>query len=216
MGGYKKTKIVFLGAPGAGKGTTARIVSAETGIPHISTGDLFREQISKKTKLGVLADSYIKDGNFVPDDITLKIVLERLSQPDCKKGYILDGFPRNIAQANEFEKTDFKIDLVLNLNVSEERLIERLSHRLTCKQCPETFNLLTIKPKKERVCDKCGGELYQRVDDRPKVIHYRLKVYYDQTEPLINHYKDKGLIKDVNADRPKKTIVKDVLELMKE
>ncbi len=206
--------LIFLGPPGAGKGTYASRVAAKLGIAHISTGDIFRENIKKQTELGKLAEQYINKGELVPDEITIKMTLERLRQPDCEKGFILDGFPRTIAQAEGLEKAGIKIDLVLNFLVPEQVLIERMSGRRTCKKCGAIYHIINLKPKQEGICDKCGGELIQREDEKPKVIKERLKVYAKKTAPLIEFYEQRGLIKNLDGNRPIDVVVDEIINLI--
>jgi adenylate kinase len=191
--------ILFLGAPGVGKGTCISKIKEIFNLVHISTGDIFRENIKNKTELGIKAKNFIDQGKLVPDSVTIDMTKNRLQKDDAKKGYILDGFPRTITQAdalNEFTK----INVVINMDVKEEEIIMRLSNRRLCKSCNSIFNLMTIKPKKENICDKCGGELYQRDDDKEDAIKQRLQVYENQTQPLINYYKEKGLLQVVDAN----------------
>ena len=189
---------VFLGPPGAGKGSLAVKVAEDYKIPHISTGDIFRANIKAQTPLGVKVKAIIDSGSLVSDDLTCELVKDRLSQPDCKNGYILDGFPRTIPQAEMLDGlvADLK---VVNFQIADEIVIGRLSTRRVCKACGANFNVLTLPPKVEGVCDKCGGELYQRDDDRQESIMHRMDVYREQTEPLINFYKNKGKITDLDA-----------------
>jgi adenylate kinase len=192
-------KIVFLGPPGAGKGTYASRLTPILKLPHISSGDIVRDEIKAQTQLGNLMKEYSAKGKLGPDEIMIKILAKRLRKPDCEKGCILDGFPRTIKQAEALEKI-VKIDLVINLNVPDDIIIKRLSNRLTCKKCGTIYNKLTLKPKKDNICDECGGELYQREDDKPKVIQERLNVYRKKTEPLIEYYKKKHLLKNVSCN----------------
>jgi len=192
-------KIIFLGPPGAGKGTYASRLTPILKLPHISSGDMVREEIKAQTELGKLMKEYSDKGKLGPDEIMIKILAKRLRKPDCKKGCILDGFPRTIKQAEALEKIS-EIDLVININVPDEIIITRLSNRLTCKKCGTIYNKLTLKPKKDNICDQCGGQLYQREDDKPKVIQERLNVYRKKTEPLIEHYKKKNLLKNVSCN----------------
>lgn len=189
---------IFLGPPGAGKGSLAVKVAEEYKIPHISTGDIFRANIKAQTPLGVKVKAIIDSGSLVSDELTFELVKDRLSQDDCKNGYILDGFPRTIPQAEMLEGlvSDIK---VVNFEIQDEIVIKRLSTRRVCKSCGANYNILTLKPKVEGVCDKCDGELYQRDDDKQESILHRMDVYREQTEPLINFYKEKGKITNLDA-----------------
>ena len=189
---------IFLGPPGAGKGSLAVKVAEDYKIPHISTGDIFRANIKAQTPLGVKVKAIIDSGSLVSDELTFELVKDRLAQDDCKNGYILDGFPRTIPQAEMLEGlvSDVK---VVNFEIQDEIVIRRLSTRRVCKACGANFNVLTLPPKVEGVCDKCGGELYQRDDDKQESIMHRMDVYREQTEPLINFYKAKGKITDLDA-----------------
>ena len=189
---------IFLGPPGAGKGSLAVKVAEDYKIPHISTGDIFRANIKAQTPLGVKVKAIIDSGSLVSDELTFELVKDRLAQDDCKNGYILDGFPRTIPQAEMLDGlvADLK---VVNFQIKDEIVIGRLSTRRVCKACGANFNVLTLPPKVEGVCDKCGGELYQRDDDKQESILHRMDVYREQTEPLINYYKNKGKITDLDA-----------------
>lgn len=189
---------VFLGPPGAGKGSLAVKVAADYQIPHISTGDIFRANIKAQTPLGVKVKAIIDSGSLVSDELTFELVKDRLAQDDCKNGYILDGFPRTIPQAEMLDGlvADLK---VVNFQIADEIVIGRLSTRRVCKACGANYNIKTLPPKVEGVCDKCGGELYQRDDDKQESILHRMDVYREQTEPLINYYKGKGKITDLDA-----------------
>jgi adenylate kinase len=190
--------IVLLGPPGIGKGTAAAKLSKKLQIPHIATGDMLRENVAQKTKLGIEAKSYMDKGLLVPDDVVIEMMKERLQKNDCKNGFILDGFPRTINQAEKISKVT-KIDKVINIQASDEIIIDRLSKRRVCKKCGFIYHLVYIKPKKDEICDKCGSELYQRKDDRAEAIKERLKVYRNQTKPLIKYYKEKGILVDVDG-----------------
>ena len=189
---------IFLGPPGAGKGSLAVKVAEDYKIPHISTGDIFRANIKAQTPLGVKVKAIIDSGSLVSDELTFELVKDRLAQDDCKNGYILDGFPRTIPQAEMLEKLVADVKVV-NFEIQDEIVIRRLSTRRVCKACGANFNVLTLPPKVEGVCDKCGGELYQRDDDKQESIMHRMEVYREQTEPLINFYKNKGKITDLDA-----------------
>ena len=175
-----------MGPQGSGKGTQAKIISEELGIVHISTGDLFRGLTKGELKEEV--DSYINSGNLVPDKVTIKILKERISKEDCKKGFILDGFPRNVAQADLLDEIT-KIDKVIEINIRDELAIKRISSRLSCKKCGAVYNLETNPPKKQDICDKCQGELYRRADDNPDAIKKRLETYHNETKPVLKKYK---------------------------
>ncbi len=189
---------IFLGPPGAGKGSLAVKVAEAYKIPHISTGDIFRANIKAQTPLGVKVKAIIDSGSLVSDELTFELVKDRLAQDDCKNGYILDGFPRTIPQAEMLEGLVADVKVV-NFEIADEIVIRRLSTRRVCKACGANFNVLTLPPKVEGVCDKCGGELYQRDDDKQESIMHRMDVYREQTEPLINFYKNKGKITDLDA-----------------
>uniref|UniRef100_A0A7C4AIM3 Adenylate kinase n=1 Tax=Thermodesulfovibrio aggregans TaxID=86166 RepID=A0A7C4AIM3_9BACT len=196
-------RLVFLGAPGAGKGTQAKKLVEKYGIPQISTGDLLRAAVAEGTALGKEAKSYMDRGELVPDKVVLGMVKERISQDDCKKGFILDGFPRNVAQAEALDKMlaemNIPLDLALNVDVPFDDLMKRLTGRRTCKVCGQMYNIYYSPPKVEGKCDKCGGELFQRDDDKEETIKKRLDVYRAQTEPLIDYYSKKGILKNVSG-----------------
>ena len=191
---------IFLGPPGAGKGSLAVKVAQDYKIPHISTGDIFRAAIKNQTPLGVKVKAIIDSGSLVSDDITCALVKERLAEADCKNGFILDGFPRTIPQAEALET--FCPDVtVVNFTIADEVVVGRRSTRRVCKKCGENYNIVSVKPKVEGICDKCGGELYQRDDDKPESITHRMEVYREQTEPLIAYYRQKGKLQDIAAEK---------------
>ena len=186
--------LVLIGPPGAGKGTQGEILSKKLGIDTISTGVMLRTAIKEQSEVGKIAQMYINDGKLVPDEVIVNIVKDRLSQPDCQKGFILDGFPRTIAQAKALSATDVKIDKVLSIEVEDEKIVERLSQRRECSKCGAPYNLTFNKPQVDGVCDKCGGALIQRADDTEATIKKRLDVYHNETEPIIEYYKELGLL----------------------
>ncbi|MCK4521845.1 MAG: adenylate kinase [Nanoarchaeota archaeon] len=193
--------IIFLGAPGVGKGTYTSRVKEKYSIPHISTGDIFRGNIKNNTLLGKEAKGYMDKGQLVPDEVTINMVKDRLSQDDVKDGYILDGFPRTIAQAEALKEFS-KVDIAVNFAARDDVIIQRLSGRRICRKCGAIFHVKNIPPKTEGVCDKCGGEIYQRDDDKPEAIKKRLEVYKKQTSPLIDYYKEGGnlIVVDANSE----------------
>jgi adenylate kinase len=192
-------KIILLGSPGVGKGTYAYFIKEKYYLVHISTGDLFREAMKNGTPLGKEAKEYIDRGDLVPDDLTVQILKERIEKPDCKNGFMLDGFPRTIPQAEALDKIT-KIELAINFFASEKIILQRLGGRRICKKCGTIFHLVNKKPKKEDVCDICGGELYQRSDEMPEIIKERLKTYHEKTKPLEDYYKKKGILRGIMAD----------------
>ncbi len=189
---------IFLGPPGAGKGSLAVKVAEDYKIPHISTGDIFRANIKEKTPLGIKVKAIIDSGSLVSDDLTFELVKDRLSKDDCKNGFILDGFPRTIPQADLLSSVCPDV-VVVNFQIKDEAVIKRLSTRRVCKACGANYNVLTLPPKKEGVCDKCGGEIIQRDDDKQESILHRMDVYREQTEPLIKYYTEKGKIQNFDA-----------------
>jgi adenylate kinase len=199
--------IVLLGAPGVGKGTYAEILSKKYKIPHISTGQMFRDAMKEKTELGKKVESFINKGDLVPDNIVIEMVKVRLKERDCEKGFLLDGFPRTIPQAEALEKIR-KIDKVFNFVASEETITERLSGRRTCRKCGAIYHVKNIPPKVEGICDKCGGKLYQREDEKPETIKVRMEEYNRKTKPLIEFYKKRGLLVNIDANYPYEEIEK--------
>ncbi len=187
-------KLILMGAPGAGKGTQGEILEKKLGISTISTGVMLRTAIKEQTEVGKLAEQYINEGKLVPDDVIVKIVKERLAKPDCKKGFILDGFPRTTAQAAALDEAGVKIDKVLLIDVSDDKIIKRLSSRRECSKCGAPYNIIFKKPVKDGICDSCGGELIQRKDDVPETIQNRLNIFHEQTEPIKDFYAEKGIL----------------------
>lgn len=199
-------KIIMLGAPGAGKGTQAKMIAAKYGVPHVSTGDIFRTNIKNGTELGKEAKQYMDKGLLVPDELTVRILLDRVAQEDCADGYVLDGFPRTIPQAevleNALNELGDKIDFAIDVDVPDENIIRRMSGRRACLSCGATYHIEHIPPKKEGVCDTCGSELVLRDDDKPETVKNRLDVYHKQTQPLIDFYTEKGVLKTVDGTLP--------------
>lgn len=190
-------KLILLGAPGAGKGTQADILCKELDIPTISTGNILRAAIKEGTPTGKLAESYMKEGKLVPDDVIIDIIHDRVAADDCKNGYILDGVPRTIAQAEALEKAGIMFDDVISIEISDEVIMERMSGRRVCEHCGASYHLVAVPPKVAGVCDKCGGKLIQRHDDEPETVKARLEVYHKETEPLKDFYAKRGLLKSV-------------------
>lgn len=212
-------KIIMLGAPGAGKGTQAKLIGEKYGIPHISTGDIFRANIKNGTALGMEAKSYMDRGLLVPDELTVKILLDRVAQEDCAGGYVLDGFPRTIPQAEVLDKAlaelNDKIDHAIDVDVPDENIIKRMSGRRACVGCGATYHIEFIKPKTEGICDDCGQELVLRDDDRPETVGKRLDVYHKQTQPLIDFYNKKGILKTVDGTREMDEVFDAIVEILK-
>ncbi|MCF6411834.1 adenylate kinase [Pseudalkalibacillus salsuginis] len=210
--------LVLMGLPGAGKGTQAAEIVDKYGIPHISTGDMFRAAIKEGTELGKKAKSYMDAGNLVPDEVTIGIVDERLSKSDCKKGFLLDGFPRTVAQAEALEKTlsdkNRSIDYVLNIVVDKDKLMERLTGRRICKQCGATYHVVFNPPSEQGVCDKCGGELYQREDDNEETVKTRLEVNIEQSKPLLEFYDQKGYLRNIDGNQDIDQVFNDIDQLL--
>lgn len=196
-------KIIMLGAPGAGKGTQAKKLAAKYGIPHISTGDIFRENIRQETELGKQAKAYMDQGLLVPDELVVNLVVDRLQQKDCEKGYILDGFPRTIPQAQSLdealERNGEKIDFAIDIEVPDENIVKRMSGRRACPDCGATYHIVHMPTKKEGICDSCGAETILRDDDKPETVSKRLLVYHEQTSPLIEYYKAKQILAEMDG-----------------
>ncbi|MEM1509891.1 MAG: adenylate kinase [Thermofilaceae archaeon] len=205
--------LVFIGPPGIGKGTYAAAISQRYGIPHVSTGDILRDEVKKGTELGKRVKEYLDRGALVPDELIIEIVRKRLNQEDCKHGFILDGFPRTIKQAEELDKIT-KIDLVFNFIAPEEVIIDRISGRRICRVCGAIYHVKYIPPKVPGICDKCGGELYQRDDDKPEVVRKRLEVFKAQFEPIINYYRGKRLLVEIDASEQADIVVPKVISVL--
>lgn len=209
--------IILLGPPGAGKGTQARKISENYFLPHISTGDMLRENISNNTPLGLKAKSYMSGGELVPDELLITIMKERLARADCSGGFLLDGFPRTIPQADALQmiltESSRKLDVVLNMDVDDEELIKRLSGRRMCA-CGTSFHIVFNPPEKEGICDACNGKLYQREDDKADAIRNRLVVYKNQTQPLINYYIEKGLLRRIDGSKDISSIFEDIQKVL--
>ena len=210
--------LVLMGLPGAGKGTQAEQIVDQYGIPHISTGDMFRAAMKEGTELGLQAKSFMDQGALVPDEVTIGIVRERLSKDDCKKGFLLDGFPRTVPQAEALEdiltQLDKKIDYVINIDVDHGILMERLTGRRICKGCGATYHLVFNPPTQEGTCDRCGGELYQRADDNAETVQNRLEVNIQQAQPLLDFYETKGYLRNIDGQRDIKVVFADIAELL--
>lgn len=212
--------LLIMGPPGAGKGSQAAKIVSHFNIPHISTGDMFREAMKAETPLGIKAKSYIDAGELVPDDITNGIVKERLMQPDCKDGFLLDGYPRTINQGVVLDEIlhtlGMKIDAVLNIECSEEIIVTRIAGRRICRSCGATYHKTNYPPKVEGICDQCGGELYQRKDDNPETVKNRLAVYYNQTSPLMEYYRTKGNLITLNGNIEVDELFVDVKQILED
>ena len=211
--------IILLGTPGGGKGTQAKKIVEKYGIPHIATGDILREAVAKGTELGKKAKEYMDRGELVPDEIVIGIVRERLKQPDCEKGFLLDGFPRTIKQAEALDEMlkelGKDIDAVIYIDVPEEEIVKRITYRRTCRNCGAVYHLIYAPPKEDNKCDKCGGELYQRDDDKEEVVRQRFKVYMENTAPLIEYYEKKGLLYRVDGTKSINEVFSQVDEILR-
>lgn len=210
--------LVLMGLPGAGKGTQAEKIIAKYGIPHISTGDMFRAAIKEGTPLGKQAKQFMDAGELVPDEVTIGIVRERLAKSDCDDGFLLDGFPRTVPQAEALDAIlqdmNRSIDYVININVERDKLLERLTGRRVCRNCGATYHMVFNRPKQDGICDKCGGELYQREDDNEKTVANRLEVNINQQEPLLQYYEDTGVLQTVDGNRDIDEVFEDVDNLI--
>ncbi|MBP5276007.1 MAG: adenylate kinase [Lachnospiraceae bacterium] len=211
-------KIIMLGAPGAGKGTQAKKIAEKYGLPHVSTGDIFRANIKNGTPLGIEAKKYMDEGKLVPDELTVKILLDRVAQDDCKNGYILDGFPRTIPQAEVLDKAltelNDKIDYAIDVEVPDENIINRMGGRRACLACGATYHVVFNAPKKEGICDACGKELVLRDDDAPETVKKRLDVYHEQTQPLIDFYNKKGILKEVDGTKEMNDVFNAIVSIL--
>jgi adenylate kinase len=208
--------VILLGAPGAGKGTQAEIISEKLGIPTISTGNILREAVKNGTEVGLQAKSYMDAGKLVPDDVIVGIVKERVAQPDCEKGYILDGMPRTIPQAEALVRQNVKIDHVVSLEIADAVIEERMGGRRVCGACGASYHVVANPPKTEGVCDSCGGALTIRKDDAPETVKQRLKVYHDETELLKAFYQNLGILTEVEGNQPIENATKDILAALGE
>ncbi len=212
-------RVILLGPPGAGKGTQAASIAKEVGIPHISTGEMFRASLKEGTPLGLEAKKYMDSGELVPDDVVVGMVRERIQQPDCKEGFLLDGFPRTIVQAQKLGETlendGLNMDLVINLVCNDKTVLSRLTGRRVCRNCGAIYHVENMPSKQSGICDECGGELYQRDDDKADTILNRLEVYRNSTEALIDYYRQKDLLKDVDANAQREKTLNAMLALIK-
>ncbi len=211
-------KIIMLGAPGAGKGTQAKKIADKYSIPHISTGDIFRANIKNGTELGKKAKTYMDQGALVPDELVVDLVVDRVAQDDAKNGYVLDGFPRTIPQAEALDKAleaiSEKVDYAINVEVPDENIINRMSGRRACVACGGTYHIKYIPTKVEGICDACGGELILRDDDKPETVKKRLDVYHEQTQPLIDYYTGKGILKEVDGTQDMEDVFKAITDIL--
>ena len=211
-------KIVMLGAPGAGKGTQAKMIAEKYSIPHISTGDIFRANIKNGTELGKKAKSFIDKGQLVPDELTLDLIMDRFKEDDCKNGYVLDGFPRTIPQAEALDEAlkanGEKVDFAIDIDVPDENIVRRMGGRRACVNCGATYHIVSSPTKVEGKCDKCGEELIVRDDDKPETVLSRLEVYHNQTQPLIDYYNEQGILKSVDGTIDMKDVFNEIVKIL--
>ena len=211
-------KIIMLGAPGAGKGTQAKQIAGKYSIPHISTGDIFRANIKNGTELGKKAKEYMDQGLLVPDELTCDLVMDRIQQDDCKNGFVLDGFPRTIPQAEALDaaltKIGEKMDYAIDVDVPDENIVSRMSGRRACLDCGATYHIVSLPPKTEGKCDHCGSDLVLRDDDKPETVQKRLTVYHEQTQPLIDYYKNQGILKSVDGTQPMEAVFAAITDIL--
>lgn len=211
-------KIIMLGAPGAGKGTQAKQIADKYSIPHISTGDIFRANLKAGTELGKKAKEYMDQGLLVPDELTCDLVMDRIAQDDCKNGFVLDGFPRTIPQAEALDaaltKINQKMDYAIDVDVPDENIVNRMSGRRACLNCGATYHIVSIPTKVEGVCDRCGNPVVLRDDDQPKTVKKRLNVYHEQTQPLIDYYQKQGILKSVDGTQPMESVFSAIVDIL--
>ena len=211
-------KIIMLGAPGAGKGTQAKMIAEKYQIPHVSTGDIFRANIKNGTELGKKAKEYMDQGLLVPDELTCDLVMDRIQQDDCKNGFVLDGFPRTIPQAEALDaaltKIGEKMDYAIDVDVPDENIVSRMSGRRACLDCGATYHIVSLPPKTEGKCDHCGSDLVLRDDDKPETVQKRLTVYHEQTQPLIDYYKNQGILKSVDGTQPMEAVFTAITDIL--
>lgn len=212
--------LIIMGAPGSGKGTYAKVLKDIFAVPHISTGEMFRKAIKEGSELGKLAQSLIDKGNFVPDDITNKLVKQRLAEEDCKKGFLLDGYPRNLDQAKAFteilKELNIDLDAVINLNVEDDEIVKRIVNRRLCSNCGQGYNIITLPPKVEGVCDLCNSPLYTRADDNEETVKIRLTVYNNQTKPLVEYYEALNKIVNINSNQEIELVIKEIVKAVED
>ncbi|MBE5901543.1 MAG: adenylate kinase [Lachnospiraceae bacterium] len=213
-------KLIMLGAPGAGKGSQAKVLSDKYGIPHISTGDIFRANIKEGTELGKKAKEYMDKGLLVPDELVCDLVVDRIKQSDCEKGFILDGFPRTIPQAESLsqalDQINEAMDFAIDLEVEDEVIVKRMGGRRACIKCGATYHVENMKPQKEGICDRCQSELVLRDDDKPETVQKRLTVYHEQTKPLIDYYRNKGILKEFDGTKTPDEVTRDIVSTIGE